>query len=181
MKEMSVYKAYAGIGSRKTPESVLNQMTQLAIFLELRGYTLRSGHADGADLAFEHGVRENKEIYLSWKGFNGSDSQWINPSIDAYHIAKQFHPNWNACKPGARALMARNSHQMLGPMLKQPVEFVVCWTPDGQASGGTGQALRIAEAYNIPIYNLHNPNKLNELIDYILEMYNENGRHHMAT
>ena len=35
-----------------------------------------------------------------------------------------------------------------------PSNFVVCYTPDGKASGGTGQAIRIAEYYNIPIYNL---------------------------
>ena len=47
---------YAGIGSRQTPPNVQNIMRQVAKELEKKGYKLRSGHAKGADLAFEQGV-----------------------------------------------------------------------------------------------------------------------------
>lgn len=29
----------------------------------------------------------------------------------------------------------------------------ICWTKNGSGQGGTGQALRIAKAYNIPIFD----------------------------
>ena len=32
----------------------------------------------------------------------------------------------------------------------------MCWTPNAAISGGTGQALRIARAHSIPVYNLAN-------------------------
>ena len=67
-------------------------------------------------------------------------------------MAAEFHPAWDRCSRGARALHARNCHQVLGWDLKTPSEFILCWTKDGKASGGTGQAMRIAKAFNIPIY-----------------------------
>ena len=58
---------------------------------------------------------------------------------------------------------------MLGDDLDQPVSFVVCWTPGGEVTGGTGQALRIAAdpQYNIPVFNLalHRPEALWEWLN----------------
>jgi hypothetical protein len=42
---------------------------------------------------------------------------------------------------------------VLGHDLRSPSRFVVCWTADGRATGGTGQAIRIAEAYAVPVFN----------------------------
>ena len=44
---------YAGIGSRETPTEVLELMTKASTWLGARGYTLQSGGAIGADMAFE--------------------------------------------------------------------------------------------------------------------------------
>lgn len=44
---------YAGIGSRETPMEVLELMTKASAWLGARGYTLQSGGAIGADMAFE--------------------------------------------------------------------------------------------------------------------------------
>lgn len=162
-----MYKAYAGIGSRKTPADICSLMSRLATALEKEGYTLRSGHADGADKAFESGVVSLKEIYLPWKGFNGSKSLLGKATEEAFEIAAKFHPNWTACSRAARALHARNCHQLLGLDLHSPVEFVVCWTKDGEASGGTGQALRIADAYGIPVFNMHNPENVKRILEFI--------------
>lgn len=46
---------------------------------------------------------------------------------------------------------------MLGADLHSPSKFIVCWTRDGGATGGTGQALRIADHYEIPVFNLFDP------------------------
>ena len=147
-------KFYAGIGSRETPPEVLSEMRWLAAKLAAHDWTLRSGAAQGADAAFESGAGEKKEIYLPWRGFNGSRSSLHNPTPAAMELAAKVHPAWERCSQGARKLHARNCHQVLGLALMPPVKFVACWTVDGLGGGGTGQALRIARHENIPIYDL---------------------------
>lgn len=160
--------AYAGIGSRDTPLNIRLMMREIAATLEQNGYLLRSGGADGADLAFESGVTydENKEIYLPWNGFNGSKSKLsldhlfrdpADPLRDKVErIAIKHHRAWKNCSYGARKMHFRNVFQIYGYDFLNPSEFVICWTKDGKDSGGTGQALRIASSENIPIFNLFN-------------------------
>lgn len=160
-------KYYAGIGSRETPEDVLNLMSKIAGHLATEGYTLKSGGADGADLAFERGcdaVGGKKKIYLPWKGFNNNKSDLYVIPDEAFHIAEKFHPAWDKLGRSARRLMARNVMQVLEDF-RDPAEFVICWTKNGKAMGGTGQAIRIADYYKIPIYNLKNDSDIERLKD----------------
>jgi hypothetical protein len=158
-------KFYAGIGSRSAPPDILLKMQEIAKFLAKKGYTLRSGGANGADKdGFEAGcdsVGGDKEIYLPWLGFNDSKSKllWEKPD---WEIAEKFHPNWHGLKLGAKQLMARNTCQ-LGINAETKSEFVVCWTPGGEEVGGTAQALRIAKAHDILIFNLGSKTGLTKL------------------
>jgi hypothetical protein len=147
---------YTGIGSRSTPEDILKDMTNIATNLELSGFTLRSGGANGADSAFEAGVSDprNADIYLPWSGFNRNTSALFDITQEALDMAKAFHPAWDRCSPAARKFHARNCYQVLGRYLDQPSDFVLCWTPGGAWTGGTAQALRIAYAHKIPIFNM---------------------------
>jgi hypothetical protein len=147
-------KFYSGIGSRVTPEPVLEEMRAIASHLVGRNFILRSGGADGADTAFEQGSAGYAEIFLPWSGFNRRTQGYVVDNPEAEVIASKHHPNWGACSIGARKLHTRNVLQVLGMDLQTPSEFVICWTPDGRRGGGTGQALRIAESYNIPIFDL---------------------------
>lgn len=158
-------KYYAGIGARETPPEILQIMGTLAIDLSLKGYSLRSGHAHGADQAFENGaiVAGDKQmrIFVPWPGFNGApkftDPRYVSQIPDwAYGTVDKYHPAPNRLNSTGRKLMARNAMQIFGYDGEDPVKFVVCWTKDGQASGGTGHAIRIAQYHRIPIYNLHN-------------------------
>lgn len=147
---------YAGIGSRETPTYALEYFSKLAAYLSTKGAILRSGGAQGADKAFELGcdrVNGEKEIYLPWKGFEKSSSNLIVWNTKAFEIAQSFHPNWERLSQGARKLQARNTHQVLGKDLETPSKFVICWTKDGKGQGGTGQALRIANHYGIPVFD----------------------------
>ncbi len=149
-------KHYAGIGSRETPKEVLVFFQQLGGYLARKEYILRSGGAKGADKSFEIGcdrAKGRKEIYLPWSGFEGSDSNLIVEDENAFNIVRQFHPYWHNLKQGARRLQARNSHQVLGNDLSTPSDFIICWTKKGKGQGGTGQALRIAKHYSIPIFD----------------------------
>lgn len=156
---------YAGIGSRETPKDVLKTMECLAETLGRAGWTLRTGGAPGADTAFFDGAFVDNsliELYLPWDGFEhyyyhdllGKVSIHTSPSPQAFELAKKYHPAWYKLSQGARKLMARNSHQVLGLGLDMPADCVICWTEGGKLKGGTAQALRMAADFNIPVYNL---------------------------
>lgn len=147
---------YAGIGSRETPEEIINLMKMMAKHLAKCGITLRSGAAQGADSAFEEGCDEvggPKEIYLPWKGFQNSKSNLIVSHPKAFEYVKEFHPGSHYLSQGAMKLQARNSHQVLGQDLETPSNFIICYTKKGKGSGGTGQALRLAKEFKIPIFD----------------------------
>lgn len=148
---------YSGIGSRKATGPIMNILTETARFLETKGFILRSGGADGCDLAFEEGVVNpaNKEIYLPWKGFNKNPSPLFNTNARAAEIARLVieDSHWNALSQAGRKLHSRNVHQLLGLDLETPSSFVACWTPQGKVSGGTATAIKLADLYEVPVFN----------------------------
>ena len=171
------YLAYTGIGSRDTPEPILKKMRACSKRLKELGFTLRSGGASGADEVFECKAGQSAEIYLPFDGFerkrdNGYqfiNAQFLPSYSQAMKMASDYHPNWDACSGGAKKMHTRNVFQILGQGLDKPSLFVVCWTKDGKASGGTGQALRIAKAYDVPVFNLYFENALDKLGEWLKE------------
>lgn len=178
--------AYAGVGSRTTPVLVLRKMTRIAERLEQLGFTLRSGGAPGADLAFAAGAVARARIFLPCPSFFVHKNSAIpspgamvivheRPTSEAFRIAEQMHPNWKRLSDTVRALMARDSHQILGADLRSPCDFVVCWTPDGaqteaqrgRHTGGTGQAIALADRWGVPVFNLHNLGALDRLARWL--------------
>ena len=159
---MQTNKIYAGIGSRKTPNSVLSQMEQIAKNLSLEGWLLRSGNCTGADQAFAKGANSVNpklvELCLPWHGYEVnsimSGNFCFTPIREAYEIAAKYHPAWHKCNSAAQALHARNAQIILGAQLNEPVQQVICWTPGGQLVGGTSLGIRIAQAYRISVRNL---------------------------
>jgi hypothetical protein len=137
-------KTYAGIGSRETPTLYIGYMAGIASRLKSLGWWLSSGHAIGADQAFESLAGDHKTIYTADTDIPEA----------AFELAAKFHPAWDACNDYAKRLHARNGMIVLGPNLNEPVSFIICWTKAGLVSGGTGQALRIADHYKIPVFNL---------------------------
>lgn len=117
------------------------------------------------DQAFEDGAAGRAEVYLPWATFEAQKTVWTDyvidhPSHEALEMAAEYHPSWLALRQGAKMLHGRNSHQIMGKRLDDPVDFVLCWTPDGSLdgrgndTGGTGQALRIAHAHGIEVINM---------------------------
>jgi hypothetical protein len=147
-------------------------MEALGAKLALKGVVLRSGGAEGADKAFERGcdrVQGEKQTFYAndWEERKcyGTIVKWKYPQSrweQAQAIAAQHHPSWLYLKAYTKKLHTRNCFQVLGISLQEPANFVLCWTPDGatvgeetsQATGGTGQAIRVASAHNIKVYNL---------------------------
>ena len=167
---------YTGIGSRETPEHVLAIMATIGQYLAEKGWTLRSGGANGADSAFEEGcdsVGGLKEIYIPWQGFNSRAGIVVTTS-EAELLASKYHPAWSKCSQGAKKLHTRNIPQVLGEDLQTPTDMVVCWTVGGKRGGGTGQALRVAQDYKIPIFDLALPETLNQLRGFVTQ-FRETG------
>lgn len=149
---------YTGIGSRETPPFIILLMRRIAEYQHTHGFTLRSGHAKGADQAFEWGANGRAEIYLPWPTFeievelNGT--AYDEPTPQAMKMAERFHPAWDRLNQGGQKLHARNCHQVLGYDLQTPSKYVICWTRDGLTIGGTATAIKIADKYCIPVLNL---------------------------
>ena len=152
----------AGVGSRETPPLILREMITIGQWCRSTGVWVRSGRAPGADQAFETGAQERCIVYLPWRGFEEgfySSARTHVVTADEYvalrkHAAR-FHPAWAKLSQGAQRLIARDSAQVMGVSLTSPVDVVICWTKDGGPTGGTGQAIRIAQASNITVLNMY--------------------------
>lgn len=144
------HQTYTGVGSRTTPAAILRLMTRIALHLGQQGYALRTGDAKGADAAFVRGAKlagkHGPSVYTA-----------EDATPQALAIAEKHHPAWHKCSARAKLLHARNSFQVLGPFLNDPSEFLICWTPNGEGGGGTGQAIRLAKAHGVRVYDLGNP------------------------
>lgn len=152
---------YAGIGSRETPDDVLEEMRRFAATFRKMDLILRSGGAVGADSAFEREAGMKKEIFIPDYVFNNrvaDDVFIVAPSrIETGRLietARKFHPAWHKCSEYAKRLHARNVAIVLGLEENKPVKFVLCWTQNGKATGGTGMGIRIAWNKGIPVINL---------------------------
>ena len=166
---------YAGVGSRETPLEILKIMVRIAYSLARKGYTLRSGAAPGADMAFEKGcdlANGNKEIFLPWIGFQQHKSHFL-PTKEHFEIASTIHPAWQYLKPAVKSLHARNIGQVLGSDCKTPVDFTICYAEvnkSGNAQGGTRTAIVASERYNISVYNLYKESVLDDVARMLLTL-----------
>lgn len=165
-------KFYAGIGSRETPHDVCQLMTRVATKLAAEGWTLRSGHAQGADRAFEVGAQGEAQIYLPWPSF-GVKRYKDDPGmpvlgealclsdlamLEAHKLLQRL--GIRSPHDGYWQLHARNVYQIQGHLKSHPLsKFVVCWCPviNGQPVGGTATAVKLAEHHKIPVFNLFVP------------------------
>ncbi len=163
---VELIEAFAGVGSRTITEKEEKLIERIARQLSKK-FVCYSGNAPGADQAFQRGSDGRCVLYLPWMGFESEAYPYIN-ALDVFDLGKSpegmqsvkdFHPNPNL-KYGAKMMMARNYHQIMGYKTYPKVSFVVfCADEDekGNVSGGTGQAVRIARAKGIPTINIRLP------------------------
>ena len=185
---------YTLIGSRETPEDVLNIMRQFAYKAASKGYIGRSGGADGADTCLENGVigyvtneclplskiNNLMEVYLPWKDFNGRNSgdygyhtlSLMENKSRAYELASETHPAWDKCSNGAKSLHARNTMQILGKNLDTPSRFILCYGKSEKEGsvipkGGTRTACVLGQQHGIEIFNLYLPDHRKRVEDWL--------------
>jgi hypothetical protein len=152
-------RCYAGIGSRQTPPEIEHDIRCIVAKCNARGYMLRSGAAEvrtrcsrgtpqGRALPALEAVREDMDDGVSHCVLRRVGGRVLP--------GRNTHPRWDRCTDAARKLHARNAHQILGINLNDPVDFVVCWTPNGAEVGGTRTGIVIARNFGIPVWNLAN-------------------------
>ena len=170
MKVLKKNKIYTGVGSRSTPLDQQNILTSLSKKLSSYGYTLRSGHAEGADMAFEKGTRRRR-VYAPWEGFNGFSGDIAEFTDDVYNFtAGEFEEHqkdgvyWKNIRDSTKKLMIRNVFQVIGHDFKNPVpsDFLMCWADvnEGEVQGGTGFTVHLAKKFDIPVFNINDPEDL---------------------
>jgi hypothetical protein len=162
---------------------VLAQLEEIAAHLARLAGVLRTGMSPGADQAFYRGALAGGgrvELYLPCPDFqagaradeeHGRVRVVPQPTAAALALAPRFHArldgrDWEELRACEQALLARDAHEVLGKDLDSPAAFVACWTPGGDRGGrdprsrGTGQALRIAAARSLPVFNIANRDDL---------------------
>lgn len=165
---------WCGIGARKPLDEDVPKLHYLIdrivpwINETWPGTVMTSGAAEGCDERFEKAaVTAGIEIliFLPWEKFRRHSSPyWMYGKHVhmAEGISADAHPAWRKLEPKFKLLMIRNAYQILGKDLKSPVKFVLCYTADGcqshekrtRGTGGTGQAITIADFNDIPVINL---------------------------
>lgn len=151
---------YAGIGPRQCPLEVCEEMFSVATQMDSKGWTVRSGHAQGADQAWALGHKPTqREIYLPWARFNlvsgMPEGFHVSPATAQLEVvARAVHPYWDRLSQGGQKLMMRNVSIILGHELDDPVQFAAYWSATKKVQGGTGNAVRLASLYGIPSFNI---------------------------
>lgn len=148
-------KYYAGIGSRAIPIEECEKLERVARFLKEKGYTLRSGGAEGSDKAFEHGAGPFGSVI--YRPLDATDRSIQEASL--------IHPAWDKCDVPARKLHGRNVQIILGRDLNEPVDFVIFWSRN-PTRGGTSLGVNLAEQYGISVFNFAKADKEKEFYDY---------------
>jgi hypothetical protein len=168
-----VLRIISGIGSRKLKNGDFEQISGFAAKL-IKKYDcwIRSGHAPGSDYAWETGAGERCIVYLPFKRFGDRDGLKLKTKSvmcwdKAPEIARRraltsvydHHPRYETLDtPGKIRLHARNYFQVFGSQEEiRPVQAVICWADSdgkGGVRGGTGQAVRLANDFGIPVFNM---------------------------
>lgn len=153
-------KTIACIGSRETPQIVLDWMIETGRKLVTAGYEIRSGNAPGADQAWAAGgntVDPTKvTLCLPWDSFETTAIhghnvvQVIKTKQQRYFDAvKDTHPRFGQLSTAAILLHARNA------MIVDGVHCVLgSLNPGKPGGGGTGGAFRMAQRQGIVTFNV---------------------------
>lgn len=175
---------YTGIGSRKAPLLILKRAQELGKELAIKGFTGRSGKAEGMDEAFMRGFGEAGGSFVNYLPYPSFRESLLTPAgcvdVSSYpdHIWKEaimiardvYGKGWFEITPGARDLHTRNVFQVLGDDLKTPSEFVLYWAePKGRnaVKGGTNTAFQVAKQFGVKLVKvgtLHETLRLESLL-----------------
>lgn len=171
------YKAYIGTADKAVPPELKPKITELAKWLDSKGYTLRSTGAiePYPDLAFELGSTR-LEIYDPWgKKLEKDGKRSKYPQAETERLAKKYNPVYDRMKEQVQTMMRRDVAKVLGDQLNSFVQFILCWTPDGAEAGRdisprtgfTSIQIGLASDLKIPVFNLYKPDAETRLRQFV--------------
>lgn len=172
---------FTGVGSRKTTRIAEDELGDVVKVLSRRFalLTVTGDASEGGDKVVWENALEGHRIRFGPVGRMSYSlhTQVVPPDTEAYNLAvsivSKLHPAWRWLKPEYRELHIRNVFQVMGGLVTRPSEFVLCWTPDGaeektsKKTGGTGTAIRVANHFGIPVFNMQNEDCIERLGEYL--------------
>lgn len=184
---------FTGVGSRRLDAYGEVLCRSVAAVIKDLGYILSTGDAtEGCDAVFwtcfprKQRFRfgpynpEKKPKYGTIVIRDGTESY-----KRAHYFAGFLHPAYRFLPQWMKELHLRNVFQVLGSNLDHPTEFLLCWTPDGaenakatsKKTGGTGTAIRCADKFGVPVFNLQRPDAIPRLEQYLGVKFNIGDYH----
>lgn len=165
---------YTSTCSSKTPSEAQRLFKELSAKLSSLEYVCRTGDALGCDTVDS----KDYEIYRADKSIKSTTL--LNTKVpdyiwrDARDLAIQLHPGFTKLSDDNQTSYIQNLLQVTG-IKKKLSSFVICWTEDGaqdslsvsKKTGRVGWVIKVAEVYNIPVYNLRNQETLDRLTKWL--------------
>jgi len=171
----NLYLAYAVASNKGIPQSVIQDIVEVAKLLETKGFTVRvGGDNDGLDQAVENAV-SRKELILPWKGFNEKESPFTWSIEASHHIAKKFSPIYDTIPDGVKKFLHQNARLVMGDKMRSPIAFLICWSEDGcetlrektMRTGFVAHQIGITIGACRQVFNFGKPDAKKRLIEYI--------------
>ena len=174
LPEPVFYKPYAVVGNRDFPMELMPRLTSIIKKLDSLGYTARTGSMKGLDTSVED-LTTNVELQLPWKNFNDKESKTTFSSPEIISIAKYFQPGFDELKLPIKGFLAKNVRVLLGSKGISRAIFLLCHSEDGvetarqvtSRTASVGHAIKVADKFNIPVFNLQNPSIEEQLMSYL--------------
>lgn len=119
------------------------------------------------------------EAYRPWKKMAPDLASVAKTFADkqAYEAACYYAPKFSSFPPGVRCIRANAVYALLGKEIKNPSNFILCWTECGSEAitkdtdfkkiGNAGVFFTMGKDLNIPIYNIKNKDSVQKLAEYL--------------
>ena len=174
LPEPVFYKPYAVVGNKEFPTDLIPKLTSIVKKLDSLGYTARTGSMKGLDVCVEE-LTTNVELQLPWKNFNNKESKNTYSSPEILAIAKSLQPGFDELALPIKGFLAKNVRVLLGGKGISRAIFLLCHSEDGADSArqvtsrtaSVGHAIKVADKFNIPVFNLKNDNVEEQLMSYL--------------
>lgn len=174
LPEPVFYKPYAVVGNKEFPTDLIPKLTSIVKKLDSLGYTARTGSMNGLDVCVEE-LTTNVELQLPWKNFNNKESKNTYSSPEILAIAKSLQPGFDELALPIKGFLAKNVRVLLGGKGISRAIFLLCHSEDGADSArqvtsrtaSVGHAIKVADKFNIPVFNLKNDNVEEQLMSYL--------------
>lgn len=174
LPEPVFYKPYAVVGNKDFPTDLIPKLTSIVKKLDSLGYTARTGSMKGLDVYVEE-ITTNVELQLPWKNFNNKESKNTYSSPEILAIAKSLQPGFDELALPIKGFLAKNVRVLLGGKGISRAIFLLCHSEDGvdnarqvtSRTASVGHAIKVADKFNIPVFNLKNSNVEEQLMSYL--------------